>query len=603
MHVELWGHFKTVLTSIWPLLTYDDKQVCNSVVKWANNLGNHYTDIPSLPINQIKDWLKEIRDQYTGQVRTDLTNAITFLTRLNLKPLPGYYQTQAACSRFGFYFYDGVCNEQPRRIPAPPLPPPKPPPPPVPPVPIPPEFLTEEIDLTLLLLAREDESSVQMIYKNATDYLDTYDRWLGEANWEWSWDMAMQQAANEGVLAGITKPIVEWVNKVVGVLGDVNDLEGKTIVELLLKSGTGASDMLDLVMDEIGVYYTPAINDQVARVDLSGGGMMENLHDIIIQWEDLEKQLGGITLADVDKQITGKYKVMVGTIDGINAKLDYILTDLGITTEEVTVNFDDLILDEVEALDHFMFATVAYTKLLVKTAAEKILDIVAEPIIDILDNQKIIIRSVIDISDEWLAKLKGKLGDVGGEYDLGADTVFQEVEARVTTIEETINELPDEWVEVLANRLQGYFSTGIGEKGEKGDPGLPGAQGIQGIPGVKGEPGEPGEGAGLAIDDINRQLKDQLVQGQAIITTNVTGVIDYNIEKIGELFTRYDLEVKPITEFLTTDMQDTLTMIAESFETPEALIAFLLDVPEGQEDVTYDLMQMLIAQIMERGLE
>ena len=83
----------------------------------------------------------------------------------------------------------------------------------------------------------------------------------------------------------------------------------------------------------------------------------------------------------------------------------------------------------------------------------------------------------------------------------------------------------------------------------------------------------------------------------------MTGVIDYNIEKIGEIFTRYDLEVKPITDFLTADMQESLTGIIAAFDTPEALIAFILDVPEGEEAATYELMQLLIAETMSRGLE
>jgi len=130
-----------------------------------------------------------------------------------------------------------------------------------------------------------------------------------------------------------------------------------------------------------------------------------------------------------------------------------------------------------------------------------------------------------------------------------------------------------------------------------------GPPGPMGLPGPIGPPGEPGEGIGLTIEEIDTGLKDRLVIGASIVVDNVTSVIDYNTEKIGELFTRYDLEVKPIVDFLTVDMQDTLTGIAEAFETPEALIAFLLDVPEGQESITFDLMQILISQIMERGLE
>lgn len=602
MHVELWGHFKMVLTSVWPLLTDTDKQTCNIVVKWADNQGNHYAGIDQTPIDQTKDWLKGIRDQKTGQIRTDLTNAITFLTRLNKKPLAGYYNTEAACSRFGFYFYDGVCNEHPRRIPAPPFPPPKPPPPPVPPEPIPPEFLAEDFDLSLTVLHAESQDMIKGIYGKAKNYLDYYDSYLGDAYWEWSWDMAMQQAQNEQMKNNMLDPILAWTSEVRRVIGDVVDLEGISIIDTI-KAVQSSGDAVverkvNFVFDTLGV----TLHENNITVITPGDSMLARLKAMVAKWVDQGETFGEMSTEGIAKILEDDFDIVTGTINGILARLSNIEEEFGISIEQVTLDLEKPIYEKGEGIDFLIPVSMLVFKDVIALLVDKIWGAL-DTIIDTFTTPiNFLLQEVYEISDPWLGRLKKKLGDVGGEYDLETDTLYQTLRSEVDVIIDDIYGLPDEWVEVLANRLQGYFSTGIGEKGEKGDPGRPGAQGVQGIPGVKGEPGEPGEGVGLAIDDIDRQLKDRLVQGGAIVTANVTGVIDYNIEKIGELFTRYDLEVKPITEFLTTDMQDTLTMIAESFETPEALIAFLLDVPEGQEDVTYELMQMLVAQIMERGL-
>ncbi len=63
-----------------------------------------------------------------------------------------------------------------------------------------------------------------------------------------------------------------------------------------------------------------------------------------------------------------------------------------------------------------------------------------------------------------------------------------------------------------------------------------------------------------------------------------------------------DDQVAEINSFLTEEMQTSLTAMVEKFGTPEALIGFLLDVPEGEEGDMLDLMQILIAMTFERGL-
>ncbi len=200
-------------------------------------------------------------------------------------------------------------------------------------------------------------------------------------------------------------------------------------------------------------------------------------------------------------------------------------------------------------------------------------------------------------------EIKKRLGSVSGTYELAEDELFQETLDLVLKTSQTITELPAWWVQSLAASLESYLTTGDGAPGPAGPSGPGGPPGPMGPAGPQGPAGDPGEGIGFNIEEIDKGLKDKLITGSALTTNYLTGVIDYNIEKIGEIFTRYDLEVKPITDFLTVDMQTTLTGIAEAFETPEALIAFLLDVPEGQENITFELWQILVTQIMERGLE
>ena len=59
----------------------------------------------------------------------------------------------------------------------------------------------------------------------------------------------------------------------------------------------------------------------------------------------------------------------------------------------------------------------------------------------------------------------------------------------------------------------------------------------------------------------------------------------------------------PIISFLTDDMKTSLTNIVEAFGTPEALLSYLVNAPEGQEEPMLDLMQLLITMTLERGIE
>ena len=145
-----------------------------------------------------------------------------------------------------------------------------------------------------------------------------------------------------------------------------------------------------------------------------------------------------------------------------------------------------------------------------------------------------------------------------------------------------------------------------GEKGEKGDPGMPGLPGAPGAPGLPGEKGEAGIGLfelEEEIDGIDKALHDRINTEGIEYTHNLTDIVDFTIEKIGEINIRLGEDVQPIVDVMTTEMIESITGIVDAFETPEAIIAFLLNVPEGQEVATYELMQILIAHTFEMGVE
>ncbi|GAH47559.1 unnamed protein product, partial [marine sediment metagenome] len=258
---------------------------------------------------------------------------------------------------------------------------------------------------------------------------------------------------------------------------------------------------IDFIWDTLGV----TMHENNITIITTAESFLGQLEKMVEKWVDQGEKFGEISTEGIAEILKDDFDIITGTIKGILARLSNLEEEIGISIEHVSGDITAPTIDGAEGIDTFLIASVGWVKEQFRKFAEIIINVIEPVTIDLADGINFLLQHTYDISDPWLEKLKEKLGDVGGEYDLEADTVFKELESRVTTIEETVNELPDEWVEILANRLQGYFSTGIGEKGEKGDPGLPGARGIPGIPGVKGEPGEPGEGAGMAIDDIDRQ--------------------------------------------------------------------------------------------------
>lgn len=102
--------------------------------------------------------------------------------------------------------------------------------------------------------------------------------------------------------------------------------------------------------------------------------------------------------------------------------------------------------------------------------------------------------------------------------------------------------------------------------------------------------------------EIDRHLSDLLS-----VRLQYTDFIvkEYITQNVADLMVVQDTmfkEVSAIQSFLTTDMQTSLTEIVEAFGTPEALLSYLVNAPEGQEEPMLDLMQLLLTMTFERGL-
>jgi len=115
---------------------------------------------------------------------------------------------------------------------------------------------------------------------------------------------------------------------------------------------------------------------------------------------------------------------------------------------------------------------------------------------------------------------------------------------------------------------------GVGPPGPAGPPGAPGAPGP---PGEVGPPGEAGEGVfelEEEIAGIDRALYDRIYTVGIVGIDTATDIIDYTLEKIGEINIRLGEDVQPIVDIMTVEFLESITTLVAAFESPEAIIAF-----------------------------
>ena len=594
MTVVTWGDFIDVLTDVKPALFAPGKNTINDIIKWVLTLNWQTTGINQAEINWIKAWINTLSLRFTGESKADLLRCVKFLGWLNGTIPSNYIDTQKVCELNDYFWWGNGCHSIPEPgKPAPPyVPPPEPEPEEL-------EFL-DQINYYTNLNFAYDDLIAEAVKSIALAQYSHYANLIGGYS-ELAWILAALDGYSM-YLTGITTVVTKKFEIIEDWVGTVSELTGTNLIEMIENvEGGGSAKMDDAFKSLIGKLGFQLSNDEKSVSSITDA-KWNQITDLVAQWEAANRQLGEVTFEVIQPIMNEQFKLYIGTIDGIKARLNKIENEIGFTTETVSGEIQRPIDEEILPIQNIIPASQAWVIKKLKDGGNIIFDAIQSVTVNLAEAINYTMHHVVDISDPWLERLKERLGDVGGSYDLVADPIFMAASDLLNATADIVTEFPGWWVEELAGYLQQYLSGGAGSVGPMGPAGPMGPRGLPGEPGPIGPAGENGEGIGLTIEAIDTGLKDRLSFGTAIVVDNVTAVIDYNIEKIGELFSRYDLEVKPITDFLTVDMQDMLTEITAAFETPEALIAFLLDVPEGQEDATFDLLQILISQIMEKGL-
>jgi len=595
MIVVTWSDFLNVLQNISSACTKPQKLTISNIIKWVLTLNWQMQGINQVEINWIKTWLTALSLKFTGESKADLLRCVKFLSWVN-GTIPHYeIDTKRVCTINNYYWWSNSCNSGPQPAVVPP-----PPPPPGPIKPSGPVFLDTLEWYSDILFWYTDQTGISIAENAAVLQHQWHDK-LGSL-YPWASWLAVQEAQEVYLNISFGK-IQKNFETLVERMGVIDKLEGKNIVDAILAVEGGGSEKTSDAIAHLFAFLDLDYSAASKNLTVQTGGLIDNLLTIEEQWESAGKQLGSITEQQIVDALANTYDLLPRTISDIKKRLDRMEQEMGFTTEEISGDIIRPIEEEIKPIQNIIPATQAFVITALTKAGNIIFDAIQSVTSDLANAINYVVHHVVDISDEWLEKLKKRLGSVSGSYDLEADKAFQEVAGIAKAAETVITELPAWWVSALAVSLQSYLTTGGGAPGPAGPSGPGGPPGPPGPAGPIGPPGEPGEGIGFNIEEIDAGLKERLQFTESIVATNVTEVIDYTISGIGTINTKISTDVQPILDFLTVDMQSTLTGIAEAFETPEALIAFLLDVPEGQVDATFDLWQILITQIMERGIE
>jgi len=384
-------------------------------------------------------------------------------------------------------------------------------------------------------------------------------------------------------------------------------------------------DYITKLQDFIGVEY----NQTTKQIEFGTFGILP-AHAIGIENnQDIIDAIGMAILGDAgytaDKSAYGIKQLEFKTFKELEEMIENIEVGKMPFTEDqlekllILAGQADGIIDAIEGGIELVMAQVEelIEPLIAKVVAEKMTEYD-----DRLSYLELVVAQNEDLFFKWMFE------SIAGLFQ-PTEAIENAARAVIEYLEEYINiELLEIWEALVALAEKVNTISGISKEeitaivleviegmefvpGEKGEPGAPGAPGIPGAPGAPGSPGAPGAkgdpGEGVfelesEIAGIDQALYDRLSTVGIEYVDTVTEVVDWSIEKIGEINIRLGEDVQPIVDVMTTEFLETITTLVAAFETPEAIIAFLLDVPEGEEAATYELMQLLIANTFEMGV-
>ena len=125
MYVETWADFLTVYRNVRPLASPADKKKIDNTISWAKKTRPATSGIDQGVVNIVDAFTFSLRKYVTGEARTDLSRAVTFLRWLNVGTTWEELKTQNGCGLWGWHWWDNDCHDKLRPPPPPPPPPPK----------------------------------------------------------------------------------------------------------------------------------------------------------------------------------------------------------------------------------------------------------------------------------------------------------------------------------------------------------------------------------------------------------------------------------------------------------------------------------------------
>jgi hypothetical protein len=412
-----------------------------------------------------------------------------------------------------------------------------------------------------------------------------------------------------------------------------------TVADLVYWNQLSVDYAISYIYSFLGLTY----NYDLEMVEMTGGGLLGNMGNVIEGLDGIQGQLVTMLYGDLgatgDTTEYGLSLIVAPTIHELDERIKELEKTVPVYTEA-----------QIEAMNYICDHAVDIREVIegnitsiTEDVFEKVEPVVASLVTDRLesyDTRLTIMETIVAQHEyfffDWLMNILASLlapavsmaEDLEAAVEIIKGWITTEVETQIAAIKDTLTfelppvmELPQEWIDNLKLRLE---ITGNGDGGLSASEvqvminsaTSPISSRIAGIQSTIAGLVIPTESqvkewikenpATVSIADyigdidvlLGKAINDKLTDPDDIVSTVASIIIADNTVRLHDV----EGEVLPIIEFFTDDMKTSLTDIVDAFGTPEALVSYLVNAPEGQEDAMLELMQILITMTLERGL-
>jgi len=401
MTVVTWSDFLNVLQNISSACTKPQKLTISNIIKWVLTLNWQMQGVNQVEVNWTKNWIKLLSIRFTGESKADLLRCVKFLGWVNGTIPSNEIDTKRVCVINNYYWWGNLCRNQPK-------PPDVPAPPYVPPSDDPITLLADVSDYYNNPIWEYGEQTVIKFIGEASNrqsyYLGIYGGDMAVAR-----DAALLEVTLKRFYDWAMKDIFDFMEGVRLVIGNITKLAGKTIIDSL-GGATAEPDKetaagLNHLFNFLDLTYNAASNVLYVQAN----GLMDNLSTIEDQWKAAGKELGGVTSQEIVDSLAHTYNLLPRTISDIKKRLDRMEQEMGFTTEEISGEIERPIDEEIKPIQKIIPASQAWVITALTKAGNTIFDAIEAVTGDLAKAINYVVHHVVDISDEWLEKLKSAL--------------------------------------------------------------------------------------------------------------------------------------------------------------------------------------------------